>query len=122
MQRSRLLDELEGRTIREFKEIYEAFFEQRHLIPRDRFCEIRFEDLEADPLGQLRGLYEALALPDFQVAEPVLHCYVESLAGYQKNTFPEMPADLRTRIAREWKRCFEEWGYPIGPLTPEKGP
>jgi hypothetical protein len=38
--------------------------------------------------------------------------YVESLAGYQKNTFGKIPAELRKRVAREWGRCFEEWGYP----------
>jgi len=37
---------------------------------------------------------------------------VESIGGYRKNDFPEIPADLRRRIAGEWRRCFEEWGYP----------
>jgi hypothetical protein len=113
MQRSTPLDDLDDRTIRQFKEVYEAFFEERGLIPKDRFHEVKFEGLEADPIGQLRGIYEALALPDFGYVEPRLRHYLASLSGYKKNTFPELSAELRGRIAREWRRCFEEWGYPI---------
>ncbi len=113
MQRSTLLDDLDDRTIRQFKEVYEVFFEEKSLIPKGRFHEVRFENLEADPIGQVRGIYEALSLPDFQVVEPVLKRYVESLSSYQKNIFPEMPSQLRARIAREWRHCFEEWGYPL---------
>jgi hypothetical protein len=113
IQRSTLQDDLDERTIRQFKEVYDVFFEERGLIPKDRFHEITFENLEADPVGQMRGIYEALALPNFQAVEPALRRYVESLTGYRRNTFPELPTELRTRIAREWGRCFEEWGYAI---------
>jgi hypothetical protein len=112
MQQSTILEDLDARTIRQFKEVYDVFFEEKGLIPQDRFHEVRFESLEADPMGQVRRIYEALALPDFQDVEPALRRYVESLTGYKKNRFQEIPAELRTRIAREWQRCFEEWGYP----------
>ena len=103
--------DLDERTIRQYKEVYDAFFEERGLIPKARFHEICFESLEADPIGHLRHTYEALALPDFQVVEPAIQRYVESLGGYRKNAFLEIPFELKTRIAREWRTCFEEWGY-----------
>src|SRR5207302_1440795 len=78
--------ELEEHTIRQYREVYDLFFEERGLIPAGRFHEVSFEALETDPLGQMRGIYETLALPDFAVAEPALRQYVESLAGYRKNT------------------------------------
>ena len=112
MQRPDYSD-LDDRTIRQYKEVYDTFFEERDLIPKSHFHEVCFESLEADPIGQMRRIYEALALPDFQVVEPAIQRYVESLGGYKKNTFPEIPFELRTRIAREWRRCFEEWGYSI---------
>ena len=104
--------DLEERTIRQYREVYDAFFEERGLIPEGHFHEIGFEALEADPIGQVQGIYEALALPDFRQVEPGLRRYVESLSGYKKNTLPELPTDLRERIGREWRRCFEEWDYP----------
>jgi omega-hydroxy-beta-dihydromenaquinone-9 sulfotransferase len=103
--------ELEERTIRQYKQVYDVFFEERALIPRGRLHEVCFETLEADPVGQVRDLYHALDLPDFQAAAPALERYVASLTDYKKNAFPELPDELRQRIAREWRRSFEEWGY-----------
>jgi omega-hydroxy-beta-dihydromenaquinone-9 sulfotransferase len=104
----------EGRVIRQYRELYDAFFEQRALIPRGRFHELRFEDLERDPLGELRKLYETLGLPAFGEVEPALRRYTDSQKGYRKNVFPPLEPDLRRRVAAEWHRCFEEWGYPAG--------
>jgi hypothetical protein len=81
-------------------------------IPSGRFHEIAFEDLEREPVLQIRRLYEALQLPDFNTVEPVLRKHLDSLTGYQKNQFPELSAALRTRVYEEWKRNFEAWGYP----------
>jgi hypothetical protein len=105
--------DLEERIFRQYKEVYEVFFEERELIPKGHFCEIRFENLEADPLGQMRNIYETLDLPDFQQAEPALRRYLDSLAGYRRNVFPELPPNLKQRIAQEWQRSFEEWGYSV---------
>jgi hypothetical protein len=103
---------LDERTLRQYREVYDVFFEERGLIPEGHFHEIGFEALEADPIGQVRGIYEALALPAFGHVEPALRRYLAAIAGYRKNTLPELPADLRSRLAREWRRCFDEWGYP----------
>jgi omega-hydroxy-beta-dihydromenaquinone-9 sulfotransferase len=105
--------DLDDRILRQYKEVYDAFFEERALIPKGRFHEVGFEELEKDSLGQVRRIYESLGLPAFQIAEPALRGYLASLTGYQKNVFPDLPADLRQRIGQEWRRCFEEWGYPM---------
>ena len=102
---------LDDRIVREYREVYDAFFEERGLIPASRYHEIAFEDLEKDPVGQMRRLYEALSLPDFTAVESALRQYVASLSGYKKNAFADLPAELKTRLAHEWRRCFDEWGY-----------
>jgi hypothetical protein len=104
--------DLDGRTLGQYKEVYDAFFEERPLIPANHYYEVAFEELERDPLGLIRRMYEALDLPNFKQVEPALEQYVASLRGYQKNAFPDLPLHLRERIAKEWHRCFEEWGYP----------
>ena len=45
--------------------MYDRFFAERPLIPAGRYHEIAFEDLERDPVGQLREIYAKLDLPDF---------------------------------------------------------
>lgn len=102
----------QGRTLRLYKQMYEAFLEERQLIPAGHFHEVCFEELEQDPLGQVRQVYEALNLPDFREAEPALGQYIGSLSGYRRNVFPELPTDSREQIKREWGRFFEEWRYP----------
>jgi len=105
------LEGLDDWILGQYREMYEAFFEQRSLIPTGRFHEICFEQLEQDPIGQVRKMYETLGLPAFSQVEPALRQYVNSLAGYRKNAFPDLSVELRAQIAKEWKMCFEEWGY-----------
>ena len=105
--------DLEARTFRVYREMHDTFFEERSLIPPSQFHELAFADLEQDPIGQTRQIYESLSLPDFAQAEPRLKEYVDSTAGYKKNEFPVLPADLRSRIASEWQQSFDEWHYPV---------
>jgi hypothetical protein len=106
-------DQLDEWVLRQYRTMYEVFFEERKLLPQGKLVEVRFEQLEADPLCQLRHVYSVLGLPDFGLAEPAIRRYIDSIAGYQKNKFPELSPVLRKRIADEWRRCFEEWGYPV---------
>ena len=107
------LDDLDEWVLEQYHEMYEAFFEQRKLIPPGRFHEMAFEDLERDPVGELRNLYQALDLAAFSSFEPELRRYAGSLEGYQKNAFPDLPQEIRAQISEKWKRCFEEWRYPL---------
>jgi hypothetical protein len=93
--------------------MYDAFFEERHLIPDGRYHELKFEDLEADPMSQMKAIYDSLSLDDFDRFEPRLRQYVDSLAQYRKNSYPRMPEELRLKIRRAWRRSFEAWGYSV---------
>ncbi len=98
--------------INQYKESYDGFFSQRHLIPQGKFHEVTFEDLERDPVGQIEDTYKALGLPDFKYVENQLRSYVHSLSAYEKNVFPPLSLEVRHRISTECRRCFDEWGYP----------
>jgi omega-hydroxy-beta-dihydromenaquinone-9 sulfotransferase len=109
------LDEadLERRILRDYTEMFDAFFADRALIPAGRFAEMSFDELEADPVGQVERIYRELSLPDFEDVRPHVEDYVASLAGYRKNKHREIPAALRERIATEWRRSFDAWGYDL---------
>ena len=92
---------LEDRTINQYKEVYGAFFEERGLIPKGHLHDLCFEELEKNPIGQIRNLYQSLDLPDFEYVESKLLQYTESLSGYKKNRFPEISEELWRRIAQE---------------------
>jgi hypothetical protein len=104
--------DIEEQTIRQYNEVFDAFFEEKGLIPAGRYHEVRFEELERDPVSQLRSVYSALGLPDVGQVEPSVRRYMSALAGYRKNPYQEIPPETKARIVRECRRCFEEWNYP----------
>jgi len=104
---------LESRTIKQYKDVYSVFLEERDLIPKGNLCELGFEDLEADPSSAMRGIYKQLGLHDFARVEPCLKQYLGSIDGYAKNKYPELPVEVCDRIAREWRPYFDAWGYSI---------
>jgi omega-hydroxy-beta-dihydromenaquinone-9 sulfotransferase len=109
----RLVGAKDEMFIRRYREMYDLFFAERPLIPADQYHEVAFEDLEQDPVGQLREIYERLGLPDFREIETPLQQRVASLSGYRRNEYPELPTALRSEIGSAWRRCFEEWGYAL---------
>lgn len=101
----------EERIFRQYSIISDAFFADKALIPPGQFHELRFENLERDPIGQLDDVYQALGLGGFERVEPELRRYVGSLGGYRKNAHREPEPALKQRIVRAWQRNFDEWGY-----------
>jgi hypothetical protein len=106
------LEGVDDGIFRRYTLLHDAFFRDQSLVPAAQFCEVSFEDLEQDPVGQVRAIYERLGLSGFSRFEPKLRGYVQSLAGYRQNQFDELPASWRGRIHKEWQRSFDQWRYP----------
>jgi hypothetical protein len=80
--------DVEEQTIRRYREVVDAFLAEKDLIPMGRFHKPQCEDLERDPIGQMRATYEALELRDFGEIEPSVRRYVASLEGDQRMVHP----------------------------------
>jgi hypothetical protein len=96
----------------QYREMYEAFFEERPLIPSGHYHEMAFEDLERDPLGEMCKLYASLSLPGFSETTGALQSYLSGLGAYRKNEFPDLTSQLKNRISQMWHKSFNEWRYP----------
>jgi hypothetical protein len=107
------LAHVDDSIIRRYVEVYDAYFEHQPLIPSGQFCDVRFEDLERDIIGQMGAIYDQLGLCGFDRLKPKLEKYASSKAGYQKNTHMPLDEPLRAKIATAWRTCFETWGYTI---------
>ena len=105
------VETINERILRRYRVMYDAYFADLPLIPKGRFHEVSFEQLERDPVDNVRALYEQLGLPGFEDFRPRLQAYADSLAGYQKNDYPELSPALRARVAEQWQIGFEKWGY-----------
>jgi hypothetical protein len=99
-------------VLQTYATMYDAYFADRAEIPPGQLVEIGYEDLERNPMEQVRSVYNALALAEFEPVRPVLEDYLTSIAGYRKNRHPPLDDAMRRQIAHAWSRSFDEWGYP----------
>lgn len=111
-QRDRSGENLEEFILWRFRETYDAFFEDRDLIPEGRLTEISYDELVGNPLDTLSHVYDELRLPDFEEAREPLARYLGALQDYTPNRYQNLSPDQRHRIAVHWRRFFEEMGYP----------
>ena len=89
----------------------ESYERSRSLIPAGNLHEIRFEDLEADPLGEMHRVYEGLGLGGWKVLEEAIKKKLPELNLYRKNSF-KMDENLMRKVYERWKPSFERYGYP----------
>jgi hypothetical protein len=75
--------------------MYDAYFEDRSLLPPNQFVELSYEELVGDPKSQLRSIYERLELGDFARVEPAL----DDHSGRREELPDEPPLDRR-RVER----------------------
>ncbi len=120
LQHSRL--DVGDQQIRYYQAIFDAYMEEKDLIPKGCFHEVRFEDLERDPIGQMRKVYEVLKLPDFGQVEPAMAQYLASLSGYAKNTYPALDPDLRARIRASGEGLSRYGAIRSNTKAPSHGP
>lgn len=113
-------DQIEAHVLRFYDRLMRRLLADRSLIPAGNLVEIRFDDLEASPLDQLRRVYDGLALPGFAAAEPAFRSYLDSVAGYRKNVY-ELDGDVVAKVNRHWPYAFEEWGYDRLDPLPDSG-
>jgi omega-hydroxy-beta-dihydromenaquinone-9 sulfotransferase len=109
---------LEEFVLATFARMHERLEVTRGLIPADRFCELRYEELVLDPLAEMERIYEQLQLGDFDSVAPLVREYVTSRQGYHRNTY-SLPDNTRGEIAVRWRAYFERYGY-VSSISPTK--
>ena len=101
---------LEEHIFDTFTRMYEVFQRDRRLIDPARFCEVRYEDLVKDPVGQMRTVYEQLNLGRFEQVMPAFEQYAADKKDYQTNRY-EITPETRDEITRRWGSFIERYGY-----------
>ncbi len=111
---------LEQDVLSWFERLYSQFERDRPLIPAGRLHELRYEQLVADPQGELQGLYRALNLGDFGPVLPRLQAYLEARKGYRTGNF-QLDPQTRRQIDRRWGPYLRPYGYcgEMAPSGPE---
>ncbi|MEE8371648.1 MAG: sulfotransferase [Sphingomonadales bacterium] len=109
LQSWRHLD-LDAHILDSYPEMMSRLEEDAAGLGPEQFLEMRFEDLQSDPLGELGRIYRRFGLDGFDEARPRYEAYLLSVKGYSKNIY-NYPADEIENIALRWGHFIRKWGY-----------
>ena len=101
---------LEEAVLTGFERLYAAFEADRDAIPAGHLAEVRFEDLVADPVAELRRVYDELDLGGFERVRPAIEEYFVRRRDYRRARYPRDLA-LEARIDRRWGPWMARYGY-----------
>ncbi len=93
--------------------IEDRFYAMVARLPPDQVIDVRYEDLDKDPMGQIERIYGQFKINLAPAYRGRLLSYLQSHASYQKNVLsPE--SDLRRReVNNKLAPLFRRWGYPM---------
>ena len=103
-------DRLEEQVFDAFIQMYRAFERDRPAIPEGQIHEVRFDELVAQPLEVIEGIYQQLDLGGFEGVRPKLENYFADRKDYRKHNYDRDP-ELEKRIAERWGEVSERFGY-----------
>ena len=114
-------DSYATRFLDHYRTMEEAFYREAGELPPGQVAELAFEDLERDPIGQLRQIYARLGLEFTTRFEARLERYLESIADYQKNRFKPLADDVRREVDAAIGPFMARWGYDANGRTQSGG-
>lgn len=100
-----------ARYLGNYQAMEEAYNREIAEVPANRVAELRFEDLEHDPLAQLRAIYDRLELQWTPRYENRLRSYLDKVADYQKNRHRALSAEDGERVDEKLADFMRQWGY-----------
>lgn len=111
LQRPRFAD-LDEYIFSCFERMYGGFESQRPQLSAGQIADVRYEDLVADPLGELASIYEQLELGDFEPVAPAIRELLTERREHRAGQY-EIAPDLESTIRRRWSEFFERYEYEL---------
>ena len=87
---------------------YEA---DKQLIPEGNLHEIKYEELEVNPLEEMEKLYASLQLENIQDMRSAVEPQVEKLKNYKKNKFEPDPC-WEKEVYQRCQEIYDLYSYP----------
>jgi len=104
--------QLEEKSLEIYQQVMHKFFDEKSLIPLDNLVEIKFEDLEHNPIHEVERIYKQLALPGFDSAKCSFQSYIESQKNYRKNEY-KLDRETVEKVTSCWGFTIYRWRYEI---------
>jgi len=105
-------EEIENNIFEIYSKMMHSYFIESKQIPKGNLVELKFEDLEKDPIFQLQRIYDTLNLNGYLQAEPRFLKYIQSVKSYKRNKF-NYSRGLIDKVMEHWDFTIEKWGYDV---------
>ena len=79
-------------------------------IPSSQLVELRYDELDADPIKAIEKCYTGLGIEGFEQSKPDFGDYLTSVKSFQKNKFGYDP-DVADRVEKRLGYFIDKWGY-----------
>ena len=93
-----------------FARLTEDYEEDKHLIPKGRLVELRYEDFIKDPIASMRDIYRRLDIPGFERAEGPMRSFLGERSAHKVSRY-DMPAALKRKVIERLKPYIDRFGY-----------
>jgi hypothetical protein len=103
-------EQVDAYILRFYSQIMRKYLSEKHLIPKGNLIELKFEQVEDEPITVLRKIYAGLGIAGFAAAEPFFFAYLQTVKDYRKNQYTLEEAVIQT-VNRHWQFALDEWGY-----------
>jgi hypothetical protein len=94
-------DEIEQFIVNAYLMHEKAIAEGVSMAARSQLAFVRYEELSADPIGQMQRLYRELDLGDFDRARAPIEKYIAGAAGHARNCFT-LSSVQKARVEHSW--------------------
>jgi hypothetical protein len=95
-----------------YQQMMEQFFSEKNYLPQENFIEIKFEDLEANPMKEIKRIYTKLNLPGLTEAEADFQAYIASQKHYRKNKYL-LTQEMIETVNQHWQFAIDKWQYSV---------
>ena len=102
--------DVEELVLKTYPRMMDELYDSAEELEVSEFAEVRFEELEKEPMGVLERLYRNLDLEDWATARETTDAYLKSIDDYRKNKFTISEED-RATVDRHWGKYVKKWGY-----------
>jgi len=93
-----------------FDKMYKKVETDFKTLTPNRYCHLRFEDLESDPLNSIKNIYETFGYDFSQQFENKILDYVQSMVSYQKNNY-NLTEGQKQLILTSLKDYMSDYSY-----------
>ena len=92
--------------------MYNDYFNQYKLIPKNNLMEVKFDDFKENPLDTLKNIYDKFSITTFHGSEENFMNYIDENSSHKINTY-KIKKDRLLEIKSEFSVIIKKLKYSI---------